>query len=277
MKKAIQLVIMAVLVGMLATSCGSQKQNAGQTSGGEYVSSKDRLTAIAQYGSWNTLTAGGKVALGAGKSMSSSMQLKMVRGKSISISMRPLLGIEVAKIHIEGDQIVIIDRIHHIYIEEKASLLTSGVPVDVTTMQDLLLGRAHILGKGTLSSKMSGDVTLNEKDGVVTLTPKQTYEGFGYAYTFDADNHLVALDVYPDGEASIYNILYGNTTGTVAGTVATLINASTTIAGKPVTLDLNLKNLQWNGSVDNSLEIPSGYSKTDASAILKSLGATTTK
>lgn len=269
--------MMMAVLAIAGTGCGSQKQNTEPAvSGGTYQgSSKDRLASIAKYGDWKTLVTGGKVVLSAGKSMSSSMQLKMVRGKSISISMRPLLGIEVAKIHIEGNKIVIIDRLHRVYIEEDASLLTSGVPVDVTTLQDLLLGRAHILGKGTLNAKMGGDVNISESNGVTTLAPKNTYEGFGYVYTFDSNDNLVALDVFPEGRASIYNVVYGNSTGTVAGTVATSISASTTIAKRALTLDLNLKNLKWNSDINNDLEIPSGYSKTNASAILKSLGSTT--
>ena len=269
--------IMTAILAIVSTGCGSQKQNVEPTvSGGTYQgSSQNRLAAMAKYGDWRTLVTSGKVTLNSGKSMSSTMQLKMVRGKSISISMRPLLGIEVAKIHIEGNKIVIIDRLHRVYIEEDASLLTSGVPVDVTTLQDLLLGRAHILGKGTLSAKMGGDVNISENNGVTTLAPKNTYEGFGYVYTFDSNDNLVALDVFPEGRASIYNVVYGNSTGTVAGTVATSISASTTIAKRALTLDLNLKNLQWNSDINNDLEIPSGYSKTNASAILKSLGSTT--
>ena len=130
----------------------------------------------------------GKVTLtaGAGKTVSSSMQMKMIAGRSISISVRPLLGIEMARLYIANDEIIILDRYHKIYVREKASVLTSGVPVDINTLQDILLGRPHILGKGTFTAALAGDVMLTADNGTVKLTPVEQYDGFNYAYVFSA-------------------------------------------------------------------------------------------
>ncbi len=41
------------------------------------------------FGAWTTLKAGGSVSIGGSKPLSSSMQIRMERGKSIYISVRP--------------------------------------------------------------------------------------------------------------------------------------------------------------------------------------------
>ncbi len=272
MKKIIGLLMTVIFIGVMATSCGTSKQ-AGQYAGGTDVKSA-QLGEYAKYGSWNTLVAGGKVALGGEKKMSSTMQLKMERGKSISISLRPLLGIEVARIHVEGDDIIIIDRLNKMYIKEKASLLTSGVSVDVATLQDLMLGRAHILGKGTLSPTMAGDVNVVASDYGVVISPKEQYEGFEYGYTYNTDKQIVSLDVKPVGGSSIYNVEYGGVQTSEAGNVATITKVATEINDKALSLELNMKNHVWNGEISNDLVIPSNYSKSTASSILKALGGT---
>jgi hypothetical protein len=271
-KKTIWLLLAVLFVGIMTTSCGTSRR-ASETLGGTEQKSA-QLSEYAKYGKWNTLVTSGKVALGGEKKMSSSMQLKMVRGKSISISLRPLLGIEVAKIHIEGDDIVIIDRLHKLYIKEKASLLTSGVPVDVSTMQDLLLGRAHILGKGTLSATMKDDVNIVASDFGVVITPKEQYHGFEYGYTYNVDKELVSLEVKPVEGSSIYSVVYGGVQTSEAGNVATTTQVATKINDKALSLELNMKNHSWNAEINNDLDIPQGYSQSTASSILKAMGAT---
>ncbi|MDY3883268.1 MAG: hypothetical protein SOZ50_08345, partial [Sodaliphilus sp.] len=50
------------------------------------------------FGAWTTLKAGGSVSIGGSKPLSSSMQIRMERGKSIYISVRPMGIMEVARL-----------------------------------------------------------------------------------------------------------------------------------------------------------------------------------
>ena len=161
MRKFIGMCLVALVMIAVCASCSSTR-NAANGGNGQTSFTKTAASEYAQYGDWKSLVTSGKVsiAIGGNKSMSSSMQMKMVKGRSISFSIRPFLGIEVGKMYIVDDEIVIIDRIHKVYVKEKASLLTSGVPVDVLTLQDILLGRPHILGEGTFCASMADKVEL---------------------------------------------------------------------------------------------------------------------
>ena len=265
---------MSVAMAMIGTSCSSSRQavNNGQTPSG--IDSK--IGEYAQYATWKTLVSKGKVTLtaGAGKTVSSSMQMKMIAGRSISISVRPLLGIEMARLYIANDEIIILDRYHKIYVREKASVLTSGVPVDITTLQDILLGRPHILGKGTFTAALAGDVVLTADNGTVKLTPVEQYEGFNYAYVFNADRNLERLDVSPAGGESIYSANYRNVETTLAGKVATEVDVATKLNGTDIALGLSLKTLTWNNDISDDIEIPADYQEATGSSIIKALGGT---
>lgn len=275
MKKNIFFVLtMIVAMAVMNTSCSSSRQVANGNNQQGIVSKG--VQEYAQYGDWTSLVSGGKVsvATSGGKSISSSMQLKMVKGKSISISMRPLLGIEVARVYIADDEIVIIDRIHKVYVKEKASLLTSGVPVDVATLQDIMLGRPHLIGKGTFSASMAGDVELKQSGSDSYITPKAQYEGFTYRYAFDANKNIKGLEVSVVGGQSVYTVNYNDVETSLAGKVATETSVNTEINGKTLMLDMTLKNLTWNTDFNDSFEIPSGYSQASGSSIIKALGGT---
>ena len=266
--------LMSVAMAMIGTSCSSSRQavNNGQTPSG--IDSK--IGEYAQYATWKTLVSKGKVTLtaGAGKTVSSSMQMKMIAGRSISISVRPLLGIEMARLYIANDEIIILDRYHKIDVREKASVLTSGVPVDINTLQDILLGRPHILGKGTFTAALAGDVVLTADNGTVKLTPVEQYEGFNYAYVFNADRNLERLDVSPAGGESIYSANYRNVETTLAGKVATEVDVATKLNGTDIALGLSLKTLTWNNDISDDIEIPADYQEATGSSIIKALGGT---
>ena len=266
--------LMSVAMAMIGTSCSSSRQavNNGQTPSGI----NGNIGEYAQYATWKTLVSKGNVTLtaGAGKTVSSSMQMKMIAGRSISISVRPLLGIEMARLYIANDEIIILDRYHKIYVREKASVLTSGVPVDINTLQDILLGRPHILGKGTFTAALAGDVVLTADNGTVKLTPVEQYEGFNYAYVFNADRNLERLDVSPAGGESIYSANYRNVETTLAGKVATEVDVATKLNGTDIALGLSLKTLTWNNDISDDIEIPADYQEATGSSIIKALGGT---
>ncbi|MGN0214235.1 MAG: DUF4292 domain-containing protein [Muribaculaceae bacterium] len=272
--KAIMPMMLLAMVAMLGTGCSSSRQ--AVNTGGQDVDTTVKIGELAQYADWQTLVCSGKVslAIGTDKSVRSSMQMKMIEGKSISISIRPLLGIEMARLYIANDEIVIIDRYHKVYVREKASLLTSGVPVDVSTLQDILLGRPHVLGKGTLNASMANDVTFKIENGTINMSPVEQYEGFGYGYVFNANRCVERLDVWPTGGEAIYSVNYAGIETTLAGKISTEVAVATKLNGAALSLDLSLKNFTWNTEFSDDVDIPAGYNEATGSSIIKALGGT---
>ena len=265
------IVIMIVLAALMS-ACGTFKK----TTLPESTSTTEQTTpttvtvdpynaVISTLGQWQTLQTGGNIKLNAGSSFSSSIQVRMVRNQSIFISLRPVLGIEVGKLIITADSLYAVDKVHKRYIAEKVSILTSGIPVTVSDVQDIFLGRPFILGKGTLSMDSKPEITVNCESNSIVLAPNESYKGYSYAFTFDKNNRITSLDIMPAGSTTpAYMVKYSDVRTTAAGNIAHAIDANATVEKKKVSFSLSYKDIDWNGNVKIDKSIPGNYSRMNA-------------
>ena len=266
MKKT-NIAILIMLVAM-TTACGTFKKTASvpESTTTTPTSVTDPCSAIiATLGNWQTLQAGGNINLNAGSSFSSSIQVRMIRDQAIYISLRPLLGIEVGKLIITADSLYAVDKVHKRYIAEKVSILTSGIPVTVSDVQDIFLGRPCIIGKGTLNEENKSEMTVTQQGNTVVIAPSEHYKGYGYTFTFNKNNRIISLDIVPAGSSTAaYQAKYSDVRNTAAGNIAHNINANATIEKKQVALSLSFKDIEWNGKVKMDMGIPGSYKRMSA-------------
>lgn len=225
-------------------------------------------------GSWKTLKTGGSITLGGASSLSSSMQVRMIKGQSIYISARPLLGIEVARIVITGDSVLVVDKVHKRYVKESLSLLTSGVPIDVNAMQDIFLGRCCVLGKGSFSEAMINDVTVTQSADSVAIAPKEHYKGYQYVFNYNTGK-ITSLVVTPETgkKGSTYEVKYSDVVATIAGNIARAVAIASDFNGKAFNISLNMSNLEWNdGKLTIDTSTPKNYTRIDGDDIFSIIG-----
>ena len=268
MKKT-NIAILIMLAAMM-TACGTFKKAATvpdttSTTTTTPNTVTDPVDAIiATLGNWQTMQTSGNIKLSAGSSFSSAIQVRMVRDQAIFISLRPMLGIEVGRLLITADSLYAVDKVHKRYIAEKVSLLTSGIPVTVSDVQDMFLGRPFILGKGTLNETLKSQVTVGEASPLV-LTANESYKGYGYVFNFDKAGRIASLNIAPTkSAAAAYQVKYSDVRGTSAGNIAHSIIADATIENKKMALSLTYKNIEWNGNVKIDRSLPNGYSRMSA-------------
>ena len=264
-------IALLIALALLMTACGALKKTT--TSLPDSTTTSQTTTqptdiydvVIATLGDWQTMQTGGNIKLSAGSNFSSSVQVRMVRDQAIFISLRPMLGIEVGKLIITADSLYAVDKIHKRYIAEKVSILTSGIPVTVSDVQDIFLGRPFVIGKGTLNERLKSAMTASFKGNNTILTANETYKGYGYAFTFDKSCRIASLDIVPAGSTTAaYQVKYIDVKKTDAGNIAHGIDINANIDKKKMAFALDYKNIEWNGNVKIDRNIPSGYSQMSA-------------
>lgn len=278
-KYTINIVAPLLALALIALSCKTQKkvtddttytpQNPPTSQQVVDQAAQTQLQALTSaVGAWKTLKTGGHLSISGGTSFSSGMQMRMVRDKVIYISIRPLLGIEAGKLVIKGDSLFVINKVQKQYMAEKVSLLTAGIPADVSMVQDMFLGRAFIIGEGTVNKSNASSVEVKTTADGFTLAPKEQPKQFSYSFTYDKNRHIRALSVKPAVGNENYSITYDDVQTTLAGLIAHTMKLETQVKGKSMNLSLNFEKIEWNQDVDTSFSIPGGYKRLDARSLL---------
>lgn len=153
------------------------------------------LKAVADnYRGWTDVSVPVTLSLEVPKRMSVSARARMVRGRCIDLSFR-MLGFEVARVWLTPDSVVAASRPKKVYLAESLSDLTSGLPVNLDNLQDLLMGRPFIPGGSTVALADSADLYFDTASGSVRMLPRRQHPMADYGYVLDIPDVVTALGV----------------------------------------------------------------------------------
>ncbi|MBD5356051.1 MAG: DUF4292 domain-containing protein [Bacteroides sp.] len=155
---------------------------------------------------WETVSISGKLKM-PGLSINPSLKVFMEKDSVIRISLRaPLMG-EVGRAEIEGDTILVVNKMKKAYVKESIENVLTNYPITLSDLQSLLLGRVAIPGLGLLGVDTAEgiDIYPDEADQYYIM-PAQEYEleEFQYAYLLDCDLMIKKLMVIPVAKPDSY-------------------------------------------------------------------------
>lgn len=226
------------------------------------------------YDTWTTFTTKVSASI-SGVSISSLAELRMVHDKAIQISLRPLLGIEVARLIMTPDSVFIYDKLHKQYIADATDVFSQLLPFDFTlsNIQNLLLGRPFLLGEGDLSTKDIKQFTIVEGlSGMWQLQPKKQYNAFSYNFFF-SNTYLTTTEARHRDNIRKINCHYEYQRITGSQVLPSQVRIVATGGEKEYSLRLSYDSATavWNSGASIQKLSASGYSRTTLSQILKSL------
>ena len=184
-----------VCLMLIAASCSSTKKltGAGLVDGmteTEYVES-----VIAQAPSWPALTAKMTLTLNLdGKSETKvGGTLRIKKDEVIQMSIAPFLGIEVARVELSPDGVLVIDRMNKRYVQVSFAELKSlaNLDWDFHLLQALFLNELFLPGKGDLTSRDANAFRLQQNMSEVWLETKKE-KRFRYRFLTLAPKGLLA-------------------------------------------------------------------------------------
>jgi hypothetical protein len=145
------------------------------------------------------------------ESTSLGAQLRIKKNEVIQLSFRVILGIEVAKVTITPEQIIIIDRINKRYLSEPMEKLRELAPVDFDfySLQALLTNHLFIAGKPTIDSDDYDSFELTENEYVMSLMNTDSY-GIKYNFMGDYTNRITQTEMYKNKDEVDMNWYYQN-------------------------------------------------------------------
>ena len=189
-------IITALLLLVTLSGCRQKQQLlSGGTMPVETQPSQEEIlynNMLKNYGTWDTFVAKGNVSLG---SLSSSFELRMIQGKGIMVSLRPLLGIEIARAVITPDSLFAYEKLSKLAIAQSLDELREKYPFLPTldNMQSAILGEPFIIGEGVLSADNFKDFNYEITEGCWLMSPRQLPTDGEYLFVCEEDKVIAAL------------------------------------------------------------------------------------
>lgn len=159
---------------------------------------KEALEAITSgYSEWGSVELNGKLSLDM-LPIDPSVKIHMQRSKRLMVSVRaPFVG-EVARIEADPDSVTAVYRLKKVYCREPIAGLSERFAVTLSDLQDILLARVFIAGRGTLSARTARYCDIYGADGggwLVVPRGDLDEELFTYGFSTDADGRETLLAI----------------------------------------------------------------------------------
>ncbi|MBD5346145.1 MAG: DUF4292 domain-containing protein [Bacteroides sp.] len=269
----------AILSGVILaaiSACRSQKEPVASSS-----SSADAVTGYASmveaYKPWERIRLPFTLRLMAPKKFSISGTATFERGSYVHMSMR-MLGMEVAVLQFTPDSLTLVEKMNKQYLSVPVAKALGGLDASIDNIEDLLTGRAFILGADSLTLAMNNlfKVEAVRSGQPWMLTPRKQPENAVYAFTISPTGTVELLTVDTESAINATATYTPATVDPVHGAFASSILVSTRIKSQDLQLEVewDFSRARWDADAETkNISIGRGYRKLSVETLLKALPA----
>lgn len=270
MKKQL-IYILLLTIGCVLGVC-SCKSSKSATERATISAAEDKLEHIVEgYGDWKSVTVSGKVAV---SGFSSAIKVQMKRGESISLSIRPILGIEVGKVLIKSDTLYVMDKMNRRYLIKNLADISAGLNIDINSIQDMLMNRVFIPNGDITKVKRDFDITQASSPEYWSAVVANIISDLQYQFIFD-DMNLVDLNVTMPNENSnpTLNIKYSDFEDSTYGVIASTLYATMVVGTKSMGVNVTVtpSSIVYDSEFTEEFKIGSNYTQMSGSSLLSLL------
>lgn len=271
-------ILFVILVGVILTACKARQRYIYTTTPVEDKEHHELFRDIIESEfPFNTFTAKLNMTLTTGKRLlSSKANIRIIKDNALQLSIQPLFGVEMFRLHADPDTVTLLDRMNKRYMKESMDELKKHYPVgfDFYTMQAMFTNALFVSGKDKVETadydKFSYTRT-SERN--YYMTAKDPESGIDYAFTINADDRITFTHLLqPKKNHSLqwgYSnfALYNETSfphkmDITLGTNSRKVDAELIFSDVVIDLPIELSN-----------NIPNGYTRTSMEEILKLLSS----
>ena len=275
MNKRVFVVLWSVLIMGILGSCSSSKSLKKSYTIDGMTESDYVETIISNSEVWNALTAKMSLAINIeGKGVAKvNGTLRIKKGEIVQLSVAPFLGIEVARVEISPDGVLVIDRMNKRYVKVPFSEIESmsKVGLDFHMFEALFLNEVFLPGKEALTRHDISSFETKQTDNGVLLDVKKTKQ-FIFRFLTQAPEALLKESIV-GLNGTPYMLLWKYDDFQKLDQKVFPVNMDISFQGikKPISAFLHLSRLSTNADWETHTEISKKYEKVELTDILKVL------
>ena len=207
------------------------------------------------------------------KTLSSKGSLRIVNNETIQLSIQPLFGIEMFRMHVEPDFIVILDRMNKRYVKESFSDMKGQSPFgfDFYTLQSLFTNGLFIPEQSIVMEKDYKKFKYTQSSENYLMSARDKKSQIDYSFFVNGNDQITLSELNMPGKnyslqwnydqfSLLKELFFPHEMKVVASTEKSKLDAS-----------ISLYSIDLNESLQLENSIPSSYTKVEMKEVLKML------
>lgn len=269
-----QIWIICLLSAVAFTACKSKQRVVYTTSPVEdkayHELFSDIITSEFPY-----LTLSAKLSMGmtsGTRSYSSKANLRIIKDKALQVSIQPLFGVEMFRVHIDPDTLFLLDRMNKRYVLEPFSSLKALYPIgfDYYTMQSLFTNALFITGKEKIDSGSYNDFSYNRtSDQNYRITAKDADSGIDYSFIVNGDDRITFTHLMQSEKKQYMQWEYHNFMMLKNAAFPYKMNMTLSSASRNANAELLFSDIVTDIPLQLEMNVPLNYTKISMDEILQ--------
>ena len=207
------------------------------------------------------------------KTLSSKGSLRIVNNEAILLSVQPLFGIEMFRLYVEPEHIIILDRMNKRYVKESFEDIKGKNPVGFNfyTLQSLFTNSLFIPEKSSVSLKDYKTFRYSEGENNYILAARDKKSNIDYTFSVNGNDQITLTEL--NMPANQYSLQWNYDQFTLMNNLffpyEMKIVAST--QKRNLNTNISLSSISLNESLSLDTSIPDSYTKVELKDVLKML------
>ncbi|OKS89523.1 hypothetical protein RG47T_5007 [Mucilaginibacter polytrichastri] len=219
---------------------------------------RKKLVAIrAKQVNFNTFSGKAKTKLNInGNSNDVTLNIRILKGQKIWVSITAIAGIEVARALITPDSILVMNRLQGAYLKKPFSYIYTYASrqVNYKTVESLLVGNA-------IPETLNDNTTLQPSNGNIILNG--TLQDLIYQLTVGPDLKVSSTSLSNQEAAQSLQINYGNFIQATNRVIPSQISFTSKVKDKNIQADLNYSKADFDLPLEFPFSVPKRFSLVD--------------
>lgn len=206
------------------------------------------------------------------RSLSSRANLKIVNGRALQISIQPLFGVEMFRLHVDVDTLVLLDRMNKRYVKESLASLKEVYPVgfDYYSLQSLFANALFITGKENKTSADYSDFQYSQSSDLnYHLRAADSESGIEYEFTVNGNDRITFAHLMQPSEKYSLQWAYNNFASVEEQFFPHKMDIIAGTSSRKIEVGLLFSDIITNNPMELNINVPSGYTQVTLSEILK--------
>lgn len=205
------------------------------------------------------------------KTISSKGNLRIINDEAIQVSVQPLFGIEMFRLYVEPDYLIVLDRMNKRYVKESFQDLTEENPVGFNfyTLQSLFTNSLFIPEQKEVSLQDYSKFKYSESADNYHLTARDKKSKIDYSFSVNGNDQITLTQLYiPEKGYSLqWNYNQFSLMRNLFFPHEMKITAST--QKRKLDTSISLSDINLNQPLTLETPIPGSYTKVELSEVLK--------